>query len=130
MIADFSPEAKTWNTPALHPGALPKWLTPIRLTGHHELNYCLALIWTHTTGAGSSETHGTNFQSPYGVRLDQGPLQAFLDAEPKTEKLALFHGLKESQAGGSKNTYGAEAGLALYRHVGGTKYWVVSHNSA
>lgn len=99
------------------------------MAGHHELNYCLALIWTHNDDTGN-EIHEAMLQSPHGTRLDQGPLLAFLDSKPPTEKLAMFHGLKESSAAGMKNTYGAEAGLALFRRVGGTKYWFATHDSS
>ena len=132
-ISNFTADASTWRDTALHPGApLPSWITPIRLLGHHELNYCTVLIWTHEDDSGS-EIHEAIIQSPHGVRLDSGPfsssLQAFLDSSPPTERLALFHGLKESHAVGMKNTYGAENGLALWRSIGGAKYWIPSHHS-
>lgn len=123
LISDFDPDATRWNAPDLHPGGFPTWLTPLRMTGHHELNYCLALIWTH------GDVHEVMFQSPHGTRLDQGPLQAFLSSEPPTKKLAMFHGLKESHAAGSKNTYGAEYGLSFFRRVGGMRYWITTHDS-
>ncbi|KAF2484107.1 hypothetical protein BDY17DRAFT_322981 [Neohortaea acidophila] len=128
-MTDFSSDARSWNTAELHPDALPRWLTPLRLPGHHELNYCLALIWTHESKVGQAEIHEAILQTPHGTRLDQKPLQAFLNSEPAIEKLAMFHGLKESHAAGSQNTYGATGGLELFRAIGGAKYWVLSHSS-
>ncbi|KIW97777.1 uncharacterized protein Z519_01361 [Cladophialophora bantiana CBS 173.52] len=128
-ISSLDAKAKLWRGHELHPGEpFPLWLTPIRLLGHHELNYVMAIIWTHSTGNGN-EVHEAILQSPHGTKLDSGPLEAFLGSEPETEKLALLHGLKESRAAGWLNTYGAASGLALYRRVGGTKYWVPTHSA-
>lgn len=128
-ISSLDASAKSWRTPNLHPGdPFPSWLTPIRLLGHHELNYVTVLIWTHAD-RNNNEIHEAILQTPHGTKLDVGPLQAFLDSEPKTEKLALLHGLKESRAMGKMNTYGAAGGLALYRRIGGAKYWVLTHHS-
>ncbi|KAM5342773.1 hypothetical protein ACJ41O_013739 [Fusarium nematophilum] len=129
LIQDLGPSAESWRSPELHPGdPLPSWLTPIRLPGHAVLNYCLAIVWTHPTDTGD-EAHEVILQSPHGTRLGQGPLDAFLNAHPKTAKLAMLHGLKESHTFGSQTTLGARGGLAFYRKVGGVKHWVVSHNS-
>ena len=131
-ISNFGADASTWQDPALHPGApLPLWLSLMRIPGHHELNYYTVLIWTHVDEKGS-EVHETIMQSPHGTRpefLQSGPLQAFLNSTPTTGKLAILHGLKESNAAGFKNTYGAESGLALWRKIGGAKYWVPSHDN-
>ncbi|KAF5007633.1 hypothetical protein FDECE_6066 [Fusarium decemcellulare] len=127
-IQDLDSSAKSWRTPELHPGdPLPTWLTPIRLSGHHILNFCLATTWTHTVNG--EEIHEVIFSSPHGTRLDEGPLNAFLNAEPKTEKLAMLHGLKESHSAGSQTTLGAKGGLALFRKVGGVKHWIPTHSS-
>ena len=107
-ISDFKADATTWQDKALHPGApLPSWITPIKCLGHHELNYVLAVMWTHADENGQ-EVHEAILQSPHGTRLDCGPLQAFLVSSPPTKKLAMFHGLKESVTAGWKNTFGAE----------------------
>ncbi|KAH6887420.1 hypothetical protein B0T10DRAFT_70985 [Thelonectria olida] len=128
-IKNFDPSFTSWQDSGLHPGEpLPSWLTPIRMPGHHELNYCLALVWSHADDSGE-EVHEVMFQSPHGTRLDEGPLQAFLDSEPKTEKLAMLHGLKESYTAGMITTLGAKGGLAFYRRIGGAKYWILSHHS-
>ena len=130
-ISNFEAVGSTWQDPALHPGApLPSWLSLMRIPGHHELNYCTVLIWTHADENGS-EIHEAIIQSPHGTRpdfLQSRQFQVFMNSTPTTEKLALFHGLKESHAAGSKNTYGAESGLALWRTIGGAKYWVPSHD--
>ena len=128
-ISSLDVSAQSWRSKSLHPGQpFPSWLTPVRLPGHHELNYITALVWTHLADDGT-EVHEAILQTPHSTRLDVGPLQAFLDSEPQTEKLALLHGLKESRAAGLMNTYGAAGGLALYRRIGGAKYWVLSHHA-
>jgi hypothetical protein len=128
-IPSLEASAKSWRTPNPHPGEpFPSWLTPIRLLGHRELNYVTVFIWTHPDW-GSTEIHEAILQTPHGTKLDVGPLDAFLNLESKTEKLALSHGLKESRAMGKMNTYGATGGLALYRKIGGAKYWVPTHDS-
>ena len=127
--SDFDGSVSSWRDESLHPGGpIPRWLTPLRLPGHHELNYVSCLIWTHTSNDGI-ETHEAIMQTPHGTKLDIGPLGAFLSSSPPTTKLALLHGLKESRAGGSMNTYGAAGGLALYREIGGSKYWISTHSS-
>ncbi|KAJ9604324.1 hypothetical protein H2200_011158 [Cladophialophora chaetospira] len=128
-ISNFDSSATSWRDEGLHPGSpFPSWLTPLRLLGHHELNYVTVLIWSHSSPNGSI-THEAILQTPHGTKLDVGPLEAFLASSPPTQKLALLHGLKESRAGGSMNTYGAAGGLALYRKIGGAKYWVSTHSS-
>ncbi|KAJ9498032.1 hypothetical protein H2202_006635 [Exophiala xenobiotica] len=128
-IPSLKASAKSWRTPDLHPGdPFPLWLTPIRLLGHHELNYVTVFIWTHPNGK-TNEIHEAILQTPHGTKLDVGSLEAFLDSESKPEKLALLHGLKESRAMGKMNTYGAAGGLTLYRKIGGAKYWVPTHDS-
>ncbi len=128
VLHDFSADDKTWNSRELHPGGLPRWLTPIRMLDHHELNYCLSLVWTHSRESGQ-DIHEAIFQSSHGTRLEEGPLQAFLDSTPPTQKLAILHGLKESFAMGSRNTLGVAGGLALFETFERPKYWVVSHKS-
>lgn len=125
-IHDLSPTATTWNAPDQHPGGFPPWLTHIRLPGQAELNFCSALIWTHTDNG--VERHEAIIHSPHGTLLDAGPLDAFLNAEPKTEKLALMHALKESHTLWIKMTYGVGGALPLYRKLGGVRYWVPSHH--
>ncbi|KPM41915.1 hypothetical protein AK830_g4679 [Neonectria ditissima] len=128
-IQSLAPSAESWRDAALHPGSpVPSWLTPIRLPGPAVLNFGLAIIWTHATDDGG-EVHEVIFNSPHGTRLDGGPIQAFLKAEPRTKKLAMLHGLKESHTAAIQTTYGVKGGLALYRRLGGVKYWVLSHNS-
>ncbi|KAF4997573.1 hypothetical protein FGRMN_3778 [Fusarium graminum] len=128
LSRDLDVSAKTWRSPELHPEYLPDWLTVFRLPGHATLNFCTALIWTHETEPGQ-EVHETILSSPHGMCLDQAPLDAFLNAEPKTEMLTLFHGLKENYAIVGQTTYGAKGGLALYRKIGGTKNWITTHDS-
>ncbi|KIX94304.1 uncharacterized protein Z520_10014 [Fonsecaea multimorphosa CBS 102226] len=129
-IPSLDPMAKSWRSDAAHPGdPFPSWLAPVRLLGHHELNYVTALVWTHATSDGG-DVHEAILQTPHGTKLDVGPLQAFLDSEPRAENLALLHGLKESRAMGSMNTFGAAGGLALYRKIGGAKYWLQTHHAA
>ncbi|CAM1509698.1 Fc.00g000330.m01.CDS01 [Cosmosporella sp. VM-42] len=128
LIHDLDPTAETWHSPELHPDALPSWITAIRLPGHHELNFCWALIWSHIS-ENESEVHEAIIASPHGTRLDEGPLMAFVEAKPATRKLAMLHGLKESHTATIQTTLGAKGGLALYRRVGGVKYWMLSHHS-
>lgn len=126
-IHDLSPGATSWRKTELHPGPhLPSWLAVLRLPGHRDMNFATAIIWTHVEN--NMDLHEAIITSPHGTLLDQGPLQAFLDAEPKTRKLAMLHGLKESYIGGKQTTFGVKGGLALYRKLGGVKYWVVSHD--
>lgn len=50
-IRNLDSSAKSWREKGLHPGdPFPSWLTPIRLAGYRELNYCLAVIWSHAEG--------------------------------------------------------------------------------
>ncbi|WZH49813.1 uncharacterized protein QYS62_011028 [Fusarium acuminatum] len=127
-ISNLSPSATSWQTPDLHPGEpLPKWLTPIFLPGRSELNFVFAIIWSHTVD--NEEIHEVILDSPHGVKGDEKTLNAFLNSEPKTRKLAMLHGLKESSTGGIQTCYGAKGGLALNRKVGGVEHWVVTHSS-
>jgi len=128
LIPDFNTSIESWRAPDFHSGGFPSWLTPIRLPGHAELNFVTALVWSHLAKDGS-EIHEAILQTPHGTKLDEGPLQGFLDSEPKTKKLALLHGLKEGFTAVVKTTFGAEGGLALYRRIGGAQYWVLSHHS-
>ncbi|KAF7558147.1 hypothetical protein G7Z17_g162 [Cylindrodendrum hubeiense] len=129
-IQNLDVSSKTWRDSALHPGdPVPSWFTPIRIPGHAELNFCTAMIWSHLNDNGE-EVHEAIFNSPHGTRLDEGPLQAFLDAEPQTEKLAMLHGLKESHTAWWQTTLGVKGGLAFYRRLGGVKYWLPSHHSS
>ncbi|QPC76867.1 hypothetical protein HYE68_007619 [Fusarium pseudograminearum] len=120
---DLDSSAKTWRSPELHPDYLPDWLTIIRLPGHTILNFCTALVWTH------EDVHETILLSPHGTHLDQGPIDAFLQAEPKTEILTLLHGLKESHGITGVNKLGVKGGLALYRKIGGSKSWILNHDN-
>ncbi|KAJ4267246.1 hypothetical protein NW762_003349 [Fusarium torreyae] len=124
---DLDSSAKTWRSKDLHAELLPDWLTVIRLPSHAVLNFCTALIWTHETDM--EEIHETILISPHGTHLDQGPLDAFLNAEPKTELLTMLHGLKESYGIRGVNKLGAKGGLALYRKIGGTKSWILNHDN-
>jgi hypothetical protein len=127
-IPSLDGQAKSWRDPDTHPGhPFPSWLTTFKLLGHQELNFVTVIIWTHEMDG--VEVHEAILQSPHGIRLNGGPLQAFLDSEPKTEKLALLHGLKESRIWSYMNTYGVKGGLALWRKIGGAKYWVPSHHA-
>lgn len=129
LIQDFPTNANSWQSPGLHPGEpLPAWLRPLRLPGYWELNYCLTIVWTHSI-ADNQEVYEAVFQTPHGTPLDAGPLDAFLKAEPPTEKLAMLHALKEGYSAWMLNAFGVKAGIALYRKVGGTKYWLPTHNS-
>ncbi|KAM0221394.1 hypothetical protein ACHAQD_005303 [Fusarium lateritium] len=127
-ISNLDASATSWQTPNLHPGEpLPNWLTPIFLPGRAELNFVFAIIWTHTVD--NEEIHEVILDSPHGVKGDEKTLNAFLNSEPKTRKLAMLHGLKESSTGGIQTTYGAKAGLALNRKVGGVGHWIVTHSA-
>lgn len=130
LIRDFPTDARSWQSPDLHPGEpLPTWLRPLRLPGSQELNYCLTIVWTHCVINSQEEIHEAIFQTPHGMPLDAGPLDAFLNAEPPTEKLALLHALKEGYSAYKLVAYGVKAGIPLYRKVGGTRYWLPTHHS-
>ena len=127
LLRDLAAGTKTWKGPELHPGdPLPPWLTILRLRGHAALYFCTAIVWTHVVGG--EEVHEAIMITPHGIRLDDGPLQAFLDAEPRTEKLAMMCALKEAYAYGALQNLGVKGGLALYRHMGGARHWVLSHH--
>jgi hypothetical protein len=127
IIHNLEPAATSWRTSDLHPGPhLPPWLAVLRLAGHRDVNFCTAIVWTHVDAG--VEVHESMLTSPHGTLLDRGPLQAFLDSEPKTRKLAMLHGTKESHVGGQQASLGVRGGLALYRKLGGAKYWVISHD--
>ncbi|RGP81278.1 hypothetical protein FLONG3_422 [Fusarium longipes] len=128
LSRDLQSSAKTWRSPELHPEYLPDWLTVLRLPGHVILNFCTALVWTHEDDT-NDEVHETILLSPHGTYLDQGPLDAFLQAEPKTNILTLLHGLKESHGINGVNKLGAKGGLALYRKIGGSKSWILNHDN-
>jgi hypothetical protein len=128
VINNLNPSATSWQTPDLHPGEpLPKWLTPIFLPGKNILNFVFTIIWSHTVDG--QEVHEAILDSPHGVHLEEKTLNAFLESEPKTRKLAMLHGLKESHTGGNKTTFGSKGGLGLYRKVGGVDHWVISHSA-
>ncbi|KAH7174683.1 uncharacterized protein B0J16DRAFT_348960 [Fusarium flagelliforme] len=128
IINSLDASATSWQTPDLHPGEpFPKWLTPVFLPGGNVLNFVFAIIWSHTVDG--QEFHEAILDSPHGVNLEEKTLNAFLESEPKTRKLAMLHGLKESHTAGSMTTYGAKGGLGLHRKVGGVDYWVVSHSA-
>ncbi|OAA41344.1 hypothetical protein NOR_05422 [Metarhizium rileyi] len=131
IIHNLDHAAASWRAPHLHPGpSLPPWLTVLHLPGHREMNFCTAIVWTHTQQDGDAtvEVHETILTSPYGILPNQGSLQAFLVSEPQTRKLALLHGTKESHIGGKQTSLGVKSGLALYRHLGGVKYWLLAHD--
>lgn len=157
MAASTTTTTTTWRSEELHPGpVLPDWLTVLRLPGHRDINFCTTIVWTHAVAAVDATTtttttttagahahadamasnnnddvvvHEAIFNSPNGTLTDQdGPLQAFLDAEPKTRRLAMLHGLKESRVGGKQTSFGAKGGLQLYRKLGHVDYWVLSNH--
>ncbi|KAF4454259.1 hypothetical protein F53441_3260 [Fusarium austroafricanum] len=128
IIKDFSPLSTSWKTPDLHPGdPVPSWFTPIMLLGKGELNFVFTIIWSHTVDG--QEVQEAIFDSPHGVHLDAPVLEAFLASEPKTKKLAMLHGLKESHSAGVQTTFGAKGGLGLHRKVGGVEHWVSTHSA-
>jgi hypothetical protein len=132
-IPSLSSNDMTWRNPSTHPGVpFPLWLTPLRIKGHHELNYLTALIWTHPA-ANRSETYELILQTPHSLKpnIPNPLLDHFLTLKPTiTSKLALLHGLKESTSlATGQNTFGAKGGLSIYRKVGGVKYWVETHNA-
>lgn len=120
---DLQPGSGDWKL--LHPGGpLPEWLTIFRMTGHHMLNFCTAMIWSPSSGK-----HEALLYSPHGVRVAETTLQTFFnDAVPQVQTLAILHGLKESRAFGWLNTFGVSYGLPLYR-ASNAKYWVLTHDS-
>lgn len=133
LIRDLNKDSKSWQCNETHPSkVLPAWLTAVHMPGHHDLNFAFALIWTHMdtdTGTGTgTEIHEAILSAPHGTRLNQEPIQAFLQSEPKTEKLAMLHGLKDTYTARSQNAFGAKSGLALYRALGECRYWIVSHS--
>lgn len=128
LIPNVDSSITNWKAPELHVDALPPWLTALKCLGHHELNFVGTLIWTHTTADGN-EVHESIFESPHGTRLDQGPLDALISAKPRITNLAMMHGLFENHALGLKNSYGAAGGLALWRKIGGAKYWTLTHHA-
>ncbi|RGP67137.1 hypothetical protein FSPOR_6193 [Fusarium sporotrichioides] len=128
VINNLDPSATSWQDPDLHPGEpFPKWLTPIFLPGRNILNFVFTITWSHTVDG--QEVHETILDSPHGVDVEEETLNAFLRSKPKTRKLAMLHGLKESHTGGKKTTFGAKGGLGLHRKVGGVDHWVVSHSA-
>ncbi|SPO01706.1 uncharacterized protein DNG_04379 [Cephalotrichum gorgonifer] len=127
VTGDLYAGAKTWRSPDLHPGGtLPSWLAILRLRGHIELHSCTSIVWTHTVE--NNEIHEAIIITPHGIHLDDGPFQAFLDAKPQTKKLAMMCGLKESYSYGILQNFGVKGGLAVYRRMGGARYWVKSHH--
>ncbi|POR31106.1 Uncharacterized protein TPAR_08671 [Tolypocladium paradoxum] len=125
LIHGLSASAESWRRQELHPGEpLPSWLMPIRLLvhKHQELKFCLAIVSTHVDDSGVG-VHEAPLELAHETRLDDGPLRSFLDARSVTRKLAILQGLRESYAAGQQNR------LALYRRIGGAKYWVLSHIS-
>ncbi|KAG7405111.1 hypothetical protein Forpe1208_v014882 [Fusarium oxysporum f. sp. rapae] len=128
IINNFDHSATAWNSPDLHPGdPVPSWFTPLMILGESELNFVFAIIWSHTVNG--EEVHEAILDSPHGVQLDAKPLEAFLASEPKTKKLAMLYGLKESHTGGIQTCYGAKGGLGPHRKVGGVEHWVSTHSS-
>lgn len=126
VFHDLATDAKTWRGPDLHPGEpLPSWLTILRLRGHKPLHFCTTIVWTHTVAG--EEVNEALMIAPHGIRMYDGPLRAFLDAEPRTEKLAMMATLKEAYSYGDMQSMGVRAGLELYRRIGGATYWVLSH---
>ena len=129
ILQDIPAGCTNWKQPELHAGAFPSWLTLLRLPGAAELSYSLALIWSHTPDGTNKEIHETIIYSPHGTRVDLPPLATFLEAEPQTQKLAMFHPLKESYSlAFVQNVTGAKGGLELYRKIGGCRHWVRTHN--
>ncbi|PTB58413.1 hypothetical protein M431DRAFT_479895 [Trichoderma harzianum CBS 226.95] len=99
------------------------WLLP----GHRAVNPAWALVWTHT-GDDGKEVNESIVTSIHGSQVDEKHLNAFLESEPLTEKLALMHGLKESGLIGVQIAFGAKSGLALYRRIQ-PKYWLANHDA-
>ncbi|CAI4217811.1 unnamed protein product [Parascedosporium putredinis] len=128
----FPATATSWNVPELHPGGpIPRWFTPLYVEGLAELNYSLAITWTHAAQPGpeSPVVHETILQSPHGIQLSAGSLNAFLSAEPARKPLAMLHALKESYTLGFQSTRGVLGGLELWRKTGGVGYWLPTHES-
>lgn len=128
ILPDFQPRAASWRDPNLYPKSLlPGWLTVLRFPGHRDMNFGIAIIWSHA-GCDGKEAHEMVLNSPHGILLDHSPLQAFLEIEPKIQPLAMLHGLKESHTGGKQTSLGAKGGLALYRNLGDVRYWVLANH--
>lgn len=128
VIYDMKDGDKSWLGSEQRVDALPEWLSVVHMPGHHELNFLLALVWTHADKDGET-IHEAIVSSPHGVRLDQKPVQEFLKSEPATRKLAMLHCTKDGYAAGIQNTYGLSSGVALHEALGGCEYWVTSHSS-
>lgn len=127
-IYDMTECDHSWQGSEKRLNTLPEWLSVVHMPGHHELNFLLALIWTHADADGQT-VHEAIVSSPHGVWLDQVAVQAFLFSEPSTRKLAMLHCTKDGYAAGIQNTYGLSSGVALHEALGGCKYWITSHSS-
>ncbi|KAL7941109.1 hypothetical protein V8C42DRAFT_199274 [Trichoderma barbatum] len=128
LVPSLSPAAKTWQEPSLRPSAgWPSWLMPWHLPGHRAVNPAWAIVWTHT-GSDGKEVNESIISSIHGSHVDEKHIKAFLESDPPTKKLALMHGLKESQLIGVQIAFGAKSGLALYRKIE-PKYWLANHNA-
>jgi hypothetical protein len=128
---DLEP-GNTWSS--VHPGApLPEWLTVFRLTGHHELYFATAIIYTSDSPAslgGEEKQREAVLYSPHGIKADQLSLKAFLQnpaGDATVSVLAILHALKDNFALGMRFTLGVAGGLALER-MARPRYWVKSHD--
>ncbi|KAJ8111017.1 hypothetical protein OPT61_g6284 [Boeremia exigua] len=122
--ADIDPATFTGHWTALHPGApLPSYLTLFRITGHHELNFLTALLWTPKPGV-----HEAILYSPHGMYTSTPALQTLLHrSTPRFTTLALLHGLKESWTFNWQTTFGVASGSQLFKQSG-ARYWINTHN--
>ncbi|CEJ82952.1 hypothetical protein VHEMI02990 [[Torrubiella] hemipterigena] len=126
VLYDLKPDDTTWQH--LSPKVLPDWVSVVRMLGHHELNFLLAFIWTHSNEDGNT-VHEAVVASPHGVRTDQERVQAFFKSEPPTRKLAMLHGIVDGWTAGWQNTFGFESGVPLHEALGGCSYWVTTHSA-
>lgn len=128
LVSALSPTTKTWREASLRPASgWPSWLMPWYLPGHRAVNPAWALVWTHA-GSDGEEVHESILASVHGSQVDEKHINAFLESDPPTKKLALMHGLKESHAIGIQIAFGAKSGLALYRRME-PKYWLANHDA-
>lgn len=128
LIHKITSGCKTWQSEELHPAGFPAWLTAVQMPGQTFLNFCSAIIWTHTDATGE-QVHESILHSSHGTN-DTGPLGAWLSAQPPTQPVAMMHPLKEGFVGSLfwKDVSGVKGGLELYRKAS-SKYWIVSHSA-
>ena len=109
----------------------PETGEPLIFTPAHRFQYGSghSVLLATTSSSDGVEVHEAIFGTPHGIRLDGEHLRAFLEAKPEVTNLMLMHGLKEGFTAGITTVYGAKGGLALYRKIGGAKYWLTTHNA-